>query len=111
MILSLFDAHRWRDWERIDLAKSGRPIRRKMANRDRREEERMEWKWKGGFRRVFGFLGDAFEIFFEGGISLCIYRVTEKLVDPIKCRKAFKEGGEGRGSRRAGRTGLDGAIN
>lgn len=75
--------------------------------------------WNGnGKADSIGFLDSletrlyhAFEIFFEGGISLCIYRVTEKLVDPIKCRKAFKEGGEGRGSRRAGRTGLDGAIN
>lgn len=41
---------------------------------------------------------------------MCVNPIyTEKLVDPIKCRKAF-EGGEG-GSRRAGRTGLDGAIN
>lgn len=55
------------------------------------------------WRRVY----ITFEIFFEGGTRAVSHiRVTEKLVDPIKCRKAFK--GE---SRRAGRTGLDGAIN
>lgn len=68
---------------------------------------------------VFGYLGDAFisrvrDIFFQGGtrVESHIHRVTEKLVDPIKCRKAFNggRGGEG-GSRRAGRTELDGAIN
>lgn len=71
--------------------------------------ERIEWRWRlsEGFgipwRRVY----ITFEIFFEGGTRVESHiRVTEKLVDPIKCRKAFK--GE---SRRAGRTGLDGAIN
>lgn len=101
MILSLFGAHRWRDWERIDLAKSGRPIRRKMANRDRREEERMKWKWKGGFRRVFGFLGDAFvsrvrDIFRRWNLSVYIqsYRETGR---PNKMSKGVQGGRGGEG--------------
>lgn len=61
-------------------------------------------------RREIGYAGGR-RSFLSWSFEFCLGLREEsdelqKLVDPIKCRKAFKEE-----SRRAGRTGLDGAIN